>query len=536
MIPIGRGQRELIIGDRQTGKTAIIARHHHQPEGQGRRSASTWPSARSTRPSPRWSRPSRTTAPWTTPSWSPPPPPSRPRCSTSRPTPAAPWASTSSTTASTPCASTTTSPSTPRPTARSRCCCAGRRAARPTPATSSTCTPACWSAPPSCATTCGGGSLTALPIIETQAGDVSAYIPTNVISITDGQIFLESDLFFSGVRPAVNVGISVSRVGGNAQIKAMKKVAGTLRLDLAQYRELAAFAQFGSDLDKATQRQLARGERLVEILKQGQYQPMPVELQVASIFAGTRGILDTLKVDAVLALRDLPARAPHAPPRSGCWTPSSPPASSRATPRSELTAACQAALASASSRSTRRRPLASTRRPAPAHPLGQVDPADHQGHEDGRRGQAAPRPAAHHRGPAVRRPRSRPCCARLAARAGRSRHPLLASAAGAPRHRWSWSPATRGCAAPSTRNVLREAELHLRLGALGGGRAGGGRAQGPRLLPPPRQSSRSTVHPRPDAHASPPEAAYALGAVARGALRSGSATDAVYLVYNQFRS
>jgi F-type H+/Na+-transporting ATPase subunit alpha len=146
----------------------------------------------------------------------------------------------------------------------------------------------------------GGGSLTAIPVIETQAGDVSAYIPTNVISITDGQIFLESDLFFSGVRPAVNVGISVSRVGGNAQIKAMKKVAGTLRMDLAQYRELAAFAQFGSDLDKATQRQLSRGERLVEMLKQGQYQPMPVELQIASVFAGTRGFLDKLKVEAVL--------------------------------------------------------------------------------------------------------------------------------------------------------------------------------------------------------------------------------------------
>jgi F-type H+-transporting ATPase subunit alpha len=146
----------------------------------------------------------------------------------------------------------------------------------------------------------GGGSLTAIPVIETQAGDVSGYIPTNVISITDGQIFLESDLFYAGVRPAVNVGISVSRVGGNAQIKAMKKVAGTLRIDLAQFRDLAAFAQFGSDLDKATQRQLARGERLVEILKQGQYRPMPVELQVASVFAGTRGFLDKLKVEAVL--------------------------------------------------------------------------------------------------------------------------------------------------------------------------------------------------------------------------------------------
>jgi F-type H+/Na+-transporting ATPase subunit alpha len=146
----------------------------------------------------------------------------------------------------------------------------------------------------------GGGSLTSLPIIETQAGDVSAYIPTNVISITDGQIYLEADLFYSGVRPAVNVGLSVSRVGGSAQIKAMKQVAGTLRLDLAQYRELAAFSQFGSDLDKTTQAQLNRGRRLVEILKQGQYLPMDVELQIASIYAGTKGYLDSLRVEAVL--------------------------------------------------------------------------------------------------------------------------------------------------------------------------------------------------------------------------------------------
>jgi len=142
----------------------------------------------------------------------------------------------------------------------------------------------------------GGGSLTALPVIETQAGDVSAYIPTNVISITDGQIFLESDLFYSGVRPAVNVGISVSRVGGNAQIKAMRQVAGTLRLDLAQYRELAAFAQFGSDLDAATQRQLNRGSRLVEILKQGQYVPLPVERQVLILYAATNGYVDQVDV------------------------------------------------------------------------------------------------------------------------------------------------------------------------------------------------------------------------------------------------
>jgi F-type H+-transporting ATPase subunit alpha len=145
----------------------------------------------------------------------------------------------------------------------------------------------------------GGGSLTALPIIETQAGDVSAYIPTNVISITDGQIFLESDLFYAGVRPAINAGISVSRVGGNAQIKAMKKVAGRLRLDMASYRELAAFAQFGSDLDKATQASLARGERMQEVLKQGQYQPMPVEEQVVIIYAGTNGYLDDIDVEKV---------------------------------------------------------------------------------------------------------------------------------------------------------------------------------------------------------------------------------------------
>jgi len=145
----------------------------------------------------------------------------------------------------------------------------------------------------------GGGSLTALPIIETQAGDVSAYIPTNVISITDGQIYLESALFNAGVRPAINVGISVSRVGGNAQIKAMKKVAGRLRLDLAQYRELEAFAKFGSDLDKTTQQQLRRGSRLVELLKQDQYEPMPVEKQVVVIFAGTNGYLDDIPLEHV---------------------------------------------------------------------------------------------------------------------------------------------------------------------------------------------------------------------------------------------
>jgi F-type H+-transporting ATPase subunit alpha len=145
----------------------------------------------------------------------------------------------------------------------------------------------------------GGGSLTALPFVETQAGDISAYIPTNVISITDGQIFLQSDLFHSGVRPAINAGLSVSRVGGDAQIKAMKKVAGTLRLDLASYRELESFAQFGSDLDKATQAKLARGVRTVEILKQDLNKPIPVEKQVMILYALTRGFLDDIPVEDV---------------------------------------------------------------------------------------------------------------------------------------------------------------------------------------------------------------------------------------------
>ena len=144
----------------------------------------------------------------------------------------------------------------------------------------------------------GGGSLTALPIIETQLGDVSAYIPTNVISITDGQIYLETDLFYAGVRPAVNVGLSVSRVGGAAQIKAMRQIAGRLRLDLAQYRDLAAFAQFGSELDKATQQQLNRGQRMVELLKQAQYVPLSVEKQILIVYAGTQGHLDDLPVEA----------------------------------------------------------------------------------------------------------------------------------------------------------------------------------------------------------------------------------------------
>ncbi len=170
---------------------------------------------------------------------------------------------------------------------------------RPTRATSSTSTAACSSAPCKLSDERGGGSLTALPVIETQAGDVSAYIPTNVISITDGQIFLEPKLFYSGVRPAINVGISVSRVGGNAQIGPMKKVAGRLKLELSQYRDLEAFAQFGSDLDADTQRTLARGERLVRTLNQGEREPMDVADQVVAVYAATNGYLDRVAVEKV---------------------------------------------------------------------------------------------------------------------------------------------------------------------------------------------------------------------------------------------
>ena len=245
----------------------------------------------------------------------------------------------------------------------------------------------------------GGGSLTALPIIETQLGDVSAYIPTNVISITDGQIYLESDLFYGGIRPAVNVGLSVSRVGGSAQVRAMRQVAGKLRLDLAQYRELAAFAQFGSDLDRATQAQLARGQRMVELLKQGQYQPLPVEKQVAIIFAGTPGPArrragrcrprrsrssstagSSGKQPQMLAeIRDkkeLSRRAARRAGEGGRRAPrrsSSPPRASRPPERPHGDA---------------------SRHPA-ADPIRPVDAEDHAGHEAGGGGEAAPGAGAH---------------------------------------------------------------------------------------------------------------------------------------------
>ena len=209
------------------------------------------------------------------------------------------------TAAGTRSASTTTCRSTRRPIARSRCSCAARRAAKRSRGDVFYLHSRLLERAAKLSAAGGGGSLTALPIIETQAGDLSAYIPTNVISITDGQIFLESDLFHQGIRPAINVGNSVSRVGGSAQVKAMRQVAGTLRLDLAQFRELQAFAQFGSDLDKATQHQLNRGRRLVEVLKQPQYAPLPVERQILVIFAGTQGFLDDV------AERDIAAYEPE---------------------------------------------------------------------------------------------------------------------------------------------------------------------------------------------------------------------------------
>ena len=254
----------------------------------------------------------------------------------------------------------------------------------------------------------GGGSLTALPFIETQAGDVSAYIPTNVISITDGQIYLEADLFNSNIRPAINVGLSVSRVGGNAQIKAMRQVAGSLRLDLAQYRELAAFAQFGSDLDKASQAQLNRGRRLVEILKQGQYQPLPVEKQILIIYAGTNGLPGRPAAGAVPHLRRgaVPIRRRTRTP--ACW-----PRSAR---RRHSTTPCarrlMGVLKEFKDRFARRSSRQASAMPSlidhpAAHPLGSQHAADHQGHEDGLGREAAPRPGPGDlgRGPTP------PCCA-----------------------------------------------------------------------------------------------------------------------------
>ena len=329
MIPIGRGQRELIIGDRQTGKTAIALDTIINQKGKGvfcvyvaiGQKNSTVAQVVQTlethgamehtivvaavRVRPRSAPVHRALR----------------RVRDGRVLHVQRQARAR--------ASTTTSRSRRRPTARSRSSSDARRAARRIPATSSTSTAGSSSAPRKLNKEKGGGSLTALPIIETQAGDVSAYIPTNVISITDGQIFLESDLFFSGQRPAVNVGISVSRVGGSAQIKVMRAISGTLRLDLAQYRELAAFAQFGSDLDKTTQSQLNRGRRLVEILKQNQYVPMDVALQIASVFAGTKGHPRRPPRRRGPPVRDGAPRVPDEPAASRSSRRSATPASSR---------------------------------------------------------------------------------------------------------------------------------------------------------------------------------------------------------------
>ena len=306
LVPIGRGQRELIIGDRQTGKTALIIdtilnqkRSTPVPTRSASSIASMSRSARSARPSPRSSRHCRITARSITRSSWLPPPRSRRRCNISRPMPAVSMGEyfrdngmhalmIYDDLSKHAVAYRQMSLLLRRPPGReaypgdvfylhSRLL---ERAAKMSDAH-------------------GAGSLTALPVIETQAGDVSAYIPTNVISITDGQIFLETELFFRGIRPAINVGLSVSRVGSAAQIKAMKQVAGRIKLELAQYREMAAFSQFASDLDASTQRLLSRGGRLTELLKQPQFAPVPVEEQVVAIFAGTRGYLDTVAVSDV---------------------------------------------------------------------------------------------------------------------------------------------------------------------------------------------------------------------------------------------
>ena len=336
----------------------------------------------------------------------------------------------------------------------------------------------------------GGGSLTALPIIETQAGDLSAYIPTNVISITDGQIFLESDLFHQGVRPAINVGNSVSRVGGSAQIKAMRQVAGTLRLDLAQYRELAAFAQFGSDLDKSTQAQLTRGARLVEILKQPQYEPLPVERQVAIIFAGTNGYLDARRRCPTCGAFE--TRALSRSSRRGtrtCFTGIAEKKQLDDQLKAALDARGQGVRGATSRRGRQRRGLshAVTDRPPAPRPRGEEHAADHEGDEDGRRVEAAPRAGAHHERAALRRADAARAGERRVAR--RSVDPPAADRPRARRRtagRWSSSsPATRGCAAASTPTSSR-APASFIIGEPAAVHARPGRPQGPRLLRPPR--------------------------------------------------
>ena len=374
MTPIGRGQRELIIGDRKTGKTTVAIDTILNQKGQGVKCIYVAIGQKGSTVAQTVETLRRARRAWTTRSSSPPRPPTRRRSSTSPPTPAAPWASTGWRTASTPSivyddlskqaeAYRQLSLLLRRPPGReaypgdvfylhSRLL---ERAAKLSDEN-------------------GAGSLTALPIIETKAGDVSAYIPTNVISITDGQIYLQDDLFKSGVRPAVDVGISVSRVGGAAQIKAMKAVAGTLKLDLAQFRELEAFATFGSELDAVSKAQLERGYRLVELLKQPLNSPMPVEEQVVSIFAGTNG----------LPRRPARRRRPAAS-RPSCSSAFRTPHARPARPTSATEATCPTAwptpstrsrrssVAAGGSRRARRRPAASRRRRASARPTSRQD-------------------------------------------------------------------------------------------------------------------------------------------------------------------
>ena len=386
MVPIGRGQRELIIGDRQTGKTAVAIDAIINQRARTS-SASTSRSARSSRRSRRSCARSKTPARWNTPSSSPPARPIRRRCSTSARTRPARWASTSATTAATRWSSTTTSRSTRRPTARSRCCCAVRRAARRIPGDVFYLHSRLLERAAKLKKELGGGSLTALPIIETQAGDLSAYIPTNVISITDGQIFLESDLFHQGVRPAINVGNSVSRVGGSAQIKAMRQVAGSLRLDLAQYRELAAFAQFGSDLDKATQNQLNRG-RAAGRGPEAAAVPAAAGREAGHHHLRRRptAILDPVPVEQVRAYETelytfLDTRKASLLAGAGREE-----GASTTTIKAELNAGARQSSArpsrGAEGRGLDMPSLLDIRR---RDPRGQVDAADHQGDEDGRR-------------------------------------------------------------------------------------------------------------------------------------------------------
>ena len=250
----------------------------------------------------------------------------------------------------------------------------------------------------------GAGSLTALPVIETQAGDVSAYIPTNVISITDGQIFLETELFYRGIRPAINVGLSVSRVGSAAQIKAMKQVAGRIKLELAQYREMAAFSQFASDLDAATQRLLARGSRLTELLKQPQFSPVPVEEQVVSIFAGTRGYLDRVRCRRCRPLRAADAERSAGASSRNCSRRSAPRARSRHDDGPRKSAGRDFLDEFAPDLrliAMREFSHAQPEGPAEPHPQRPLDPEDHLGDEDGRRLAAAPRAGAGRGGAAL---------------------------------------------------------------------------------------------------------------------------------------